>query len=48
MAPDGVSKPGPKDLASLSKDPAFLEFFKLQEGFEWNGAQLRIVANTDS
>jgi len=26
-----------KDLASLKDDPAFREFFKLQEGFEWNG-----------
>ena len=31
------SKQGTKDLASLSEDPAFREFFKLQEGFEWNG-----------
>ncbi len=38
MAVDGAAKPGPKDLASLSEDPAFREFFKLQEGFEWNGA----------
>lgn len=37
MALDGAPKPGPKDLASLSEDPAFREFFKLQEGFEWNG-----------
>jgi len=27
----------PKDLAMLREDPAFREFFKLQEGFEWNG-----------
>lgn len=27
----------PKDLATLKDDPAFREFFKLQEGFEWNG-----------
>ena len=26
----------PKDLASLLEDPAFREFFKLQEGFQWN------------
>ncbi|KAL9017197.1 MAG: hypothetical protein Q9185_005487 [Variospora sp. 1 TL-2023] len=43
MAPDGASKPGPKDLASLSEDPAFLEFFKLQEGFEWNVA-IRLIS----
>lgn len=30
----------PKDLASLVDDPAFREFFKLQEGFEWNGMKL--------
>lgn len=27
----------PKELGSLQDDPAFREFFKLQEGFEWNG-----------
>lgn len=27
-----------KDLGALKDDPAFREFFKLQEGFEWNGA----------
>ena len=26
-----------KELSSLKDDPAFREFFKLQEGFEWNG-----------
>lgn len=26
-----------KELVSLKDDPAFREFFKLQEGFEWNG-----------
>lgn len=31
----------PKDLASLEEDPAFREFFKLQEGFEWNGTNAR-------
>jgi hypothetical protein len=28
----------PKELAQLQHDPAFREFFKLQEGFEWNCA----------
>ena len=28
----------PKDLGQLRDDPAFREFFKLQEGFEWNGS----------
>lgn len=27
----------PKKLSALSEDPAFREFFRLQEGFEWNG-----------
>lgn len=31
--PSTASKP----LASLKEDPAFREFFKLQDGFEWNG-----------
>lgn len=31
------SKQPPKNLAALKDDPAFREFFKLQEGFEWNG-----------
>ncbi len=29
-----------KDLPALKEDPAFREFFKLQEGFEWNGETL--------
>ena len=32
-----------KDLAMLGEDPAFREFFKLQEGFEWNVA-IRLIA----
>ena len=28
----------PKELSQLRDDPAFQEFFKLQEGFQWNGA----------
>lgn len=27
----------PKKLGELSDDPAFREFFRLQDGFEWNG-----------
>jgi Cell division control protein 14, SIN component len=27
----------PKELSQLKDDPAFREFFKLQEGFQWNG-----------
>lgn len=35
-----------KVLADLSGDPAFREFFKLQEGFEWNIAQ-RLLTTLD-
>ncbi|RDA93599.1 hypothetical protein CP533_6135 [Ophiocordyceps camponoti-saundersi (nom. inval.)] len=38
--------PPPKDLCRLSHDPAFREFFKLQEGFEWNVA-LRLIGTLD-
>ncbi|KAL1888691.1 hypothetical protein Sste5346_009397 [Sporothrix stenoceras] len=31
--------PSHKTLEELNDDPAFFEFFKLQEGFEWNIAQ---------
>jgi hypothetical protein len=27
----------PKKLCELKDDPAFREFFRLQEGFQWNG-----------
>ncbi|OHW94861.1 cell division control protein 14 [Colletotrichum incanum] len=37
---------GGKSLADLSDDPAFREFFKLQEGFEWNVA-LRLINTLD-
>ncbi|KAL8709566.1 MAG: hypothetical protein Q9220_005658 [cf. Caloplaca sp. 1 TL-2023] len=43
VAIDGVAKSGPKDLTALSEDPAFREFFKLQEGFEWNVA-IRLIS----
>ncbi|MCJ1398117.1 hypothetical protein MMC11_001314 [Xylographa trunciseda] len=33
----------PKELSQLQFDPAFREFFKLQEGFEWNVA-IRLIA----
>lgn len=35
-----------KVLSDLSGDPAFREFFKLQEGFEWNVAQ-RLLTTLD-
>lgn len=37
VIPNGTSKQTTKELSSLKDDPAFREFFKLQEGFEWNG-----------
>ncbi|KAJ5490858.1 hypothetical protein N7539_002425 [Penicillium diatomitis] len=35
--------PAPKGLSELRDDPAFREFFKLQESFQWNVA-MRLVA----
>ncbi|WXC57553.1 hypothetical protein SNK03_003460 [Fusarium graminearum] len=43
---DTSSTPPQKDLARLSRDPAFREFFKLQEGFEWNVA-MRLISTLD-
>ncbi|KAI1013258.1 hypothetical protein LB505_005122 [Fusarium chuoi] len=40
------STPSQKDLSQLSRDPAFREFFKLQEGFEWNVA-MRLISTLD-
>ncbi|KAI1875314.1 hypothetical protein JX265_004372 [Neoarthrinium moseri] len=40
------SPTSPKNLAEISEDPAFEQFFKLQEGFEWNVA-LRLVNALD-
>ena len=44
--PDSSISPPRKDLAELSHDPAFREFFKLQEGFEWN-VGLRLIGTLD-
>lgn len=35
----GAPQPVPKALPELKDDPAFREFFKLQEGFQWNGTR---------
>ncbi|ATY66891.1 cell division control 14 [Cordyceps militaris] len=35
-----------KNLGQLAQDPAFCEFFKLQEGFEWN-VGLRLISTLD-
>ncbi|WYZ41836.1 hypothetical protein EsH8_V_000731 [Colletotrichum jinshuiense] len=43
---DEPSNNGGKSLADLSDDPAFREFFKLQEGFEWNVA-MRLINTLD-
>lgn len=37
---------GVKDLAALGEDKAFREFFRLQEGFEWNGKIMGERENT--
>jgi hypothetical protein len=41
------AQPAPKALAELRDDPAFREFFKLQESFQWNGPQFPSVRNND-
>ncbi|KAG8418271.1 hypothetical protein J3459_006444 [Metarhizium acridum] len=43
---DAPLSPPRKDLGELSQDPAFREFFKLQEGFEWNVA-MRLIGTLD-
>lgn len=43
---DDDSAPLRKELGQLSQDPAFREFFKLQEGFEWNVA-MRLIGTLD-
>ncbi|KAK3325231.1 cell division protein Cdc14 [Apodospora peruviana] len=44
--PLGIDSPHKKGLGDLSSDPAFREFFKLQDGFEWNIAQ-RLLPTLD-
>lgn len=39
----GESLPPPKQLSQVCQDPAFREFFRLQEGFEWNGTYLDLL-----
>lgn len=41
----GSSQPAPKALSELKDDPAFREFFKLQEGFQWNGMNMRFCCS---
>ncbi|KAJ6109312.1 hypothetical protein N7486_001546 [Penicillium sp. IBT 16267x] len=41
------SHPVPKALSELRDDPAFREFFKIQDGFQWNGAFLNFDADFD-
>ncbi|KAK0670526.1 putative cell division control protein 14 [Cercophora samala] len=43
---ENQQQPQRRMLADLSPDPAFREFFKLQEGFEWNVAQ-RLLTTLD-
>lgn len=46
VVPNGGSRQATKELSSLKDDPAFREFFKLQEGFEWNGTLATIRLET--
>lgn len=43
---DMPMSPPRKDLSQLSKDLAFREFFKLQDGFEWN-VGMRLIGTLD-
>jgi Cell division control protein 14, SIN component len=44
MVPLGQhTSPSSKKLADLKEDPAFREFFKLQQGFQWNVA-MRLIS----
>lgn len=45
-AMNGGAPTGPKELSVLKDDAAFREFFKLQDGFEWNG-MFFLFANGD-
>lgn len=46
IEPSTRPAPPKKQLSELKDDPAFREFFKLQDGFEWNVAT-RLVAALD-
>jgi len=39
----GSPQPAARPLSEIKDDPAFREFFKLQEGFQWNGKLSRAV-----
>lgn len=43
VIPSQPAKPPPRELTQLKDDPAFREFFKLQDGFEYNVA-MRLIA----
>lgn len=43
---DATTSPPRRDLGQVSRDPAFREFFKLQEGFEWN-IGMRLISTLD-
>ncbi|KAI9734587.1 MAG: hypothetical protein M1834_002188 [Cirrosporium novae-zelandiae] len=45
LGPTNVQSP-PKELSSLKDDAAFREFFRLQEGFEWNVA-IRLISTLE-
>jgi hypothetical protein len=46
MVPLGTAPSPLKALGDLKDDPAFREFFKLQEGFQWNGMILAVTSSS--
>ncbi|KAF2264754.1 cell division control 14, SIN component [Lojkania enalia] len=44
----GEQQSTPKKLGALAEDPAFREFFRLQDGFEWNDCLERLLGMTSS
>lgn len=46
VAPLSSSPASSKPLSDLKDDPAFREFFKLQEGFQWNVA-MRLISTLE-
>jgi hypothetical protein len=46
MIPLGQTQPAPKALGELADDPAFREFFKLQDSFQWNGRSTMLLVVT--
>lgn len=43
---EGAPRPC-KKLEDLGADPAFLEFYRLQDGFEWNGRLMIFISQRE-